>query len=259
MMGQKASRLFYQVARGIKVTESTVDLSTTLAEASSSLRLLIEGHLRDDIPPPPTQQIATELTYVWEDWHSFEIMLTEYGNSGKIKAEVLLRSARMSREVLSGMNKAVDHMTEECLRVMPGVHPVEMSIAAMQLKLMQQMSKESILVVKEFELDLVNEAKHNQHEVEVEQGLRTTPMTTRPRPRRVPTGAWPQARLWWTLVVIGGASPQQKRRWTLVIGGASPQQKRLWWTLVVIGAWLQAVLSTAIHSPERLTCAYCGR
>ena len=52
MLGQKASRIFFQIAKGVNVQQSRVDLGTTLAAASSSLRFCIEGSYDRNIPAP---------------------------------------------------------------------------------------------------------------------------------------------------------------------------------------------------------------
>ena len=56
MMGQKASRLFLQIARGVSTSQSRMELGTTLASGESTLCLLLEGSVAGEIPAPPTQQ-----------------------------------------------------------------------------------------------------------------------------------------------------------------------------------------------------------
>ena len=60
-----------------------------------------------------------------------------------------MRISRLSRPTLEDMNQAAEAVATKCLEVMPEVDPVTIHIAGRQRMLMQQMSKEAILVALE--------------------------------------------------------------------------------------------------------------
>jgi len=165
MMGQKATRLFFQIAKKVKQTESVIDLSSTLSTGSSKLRLLIEGSELDAVPAPPTQAIADKLTSLWTVWVQFSDALIENGrvlpDDVEMDAQVVGRVGRLSRQTLDLMNEAVELMVSVCLTYMPSIKPTVINIAGRQRMLMQQMSKEALAVA------LNQEAAHNAIRVDL--------------------------------------------------------------------------------------------
>eukprot|EP00929_Paragymnodinium_shiwhaense_P122713 TRINITY_DN9570_c0_g2_i2.p1 TRINITY_DN9570_c0_g2~~TRINITY_DN9570_c0_g2_i2.p1 ORF type:complete len:1321 (+),score=343.38 TRINITY_DN9570_c0_g2_i2:87-4049(+) len=147
MMGQKASRLFFQVAKGVKIADSRVTLSTTMSTGSDSLRQLIEGSVALNIPAPPTQEIASKLVGLWDSWEKLSAMLTSNTNSGSVSKKVIHRVAVLSREALHSMNEAVEMYVQVALDVKPDVPSVTINIAGRQRMFQAKMSKEALLVV----------------------------------------------------------------------------------------------------------------
>eukprot|EP00929_Paragymnodinium_shiwhaense_P122716 TRINITY_DN9570_c0_g3_i2.p1 TRINITY_DN9570_c0_g3~~TRINITY_DN9570_c0_g3_i2.p1 ORF type:complete len:1317 (+),score=311.18 TRINITY_DN9570_c0_g3_i2:284-4234(+) len=145
MMGQKASRLFFQIARGVNVADSKVTLSTTLTAGFNSLRGLVEGSIAGNVPAPPTQEIADKLIELWSSWERFGEMLTNGMNMDPMPIQVIQRVAVLSRQALTSMNEAVEMYVTVALTALPSVPSVVINIAGRQRMYQAKMSKEALL------------------------------------------------------------------------------------------------------------------
>merc|ERR1712137_1503887 len=67
-LGVRSARLYLQLALGASQANGKNDLSNTLAESQSNLRMLIEGSPSQHTPSPPSQAIADDLLHAWNDY-----------------------------------------------------------------------------------------------------------------------------------------------------------------------------------------------
>jgi len=146
MLGQKASRIFFQIAKGVNVQQSRVDLGTTLAAASSSLRFCIEGSYDRNIPAPMTQPIADQLVLAWAHFQLFEEALVQGADMAEVSDFLIGKIGDLSEAALTEMTHAVDMYVHEALQAKPELLSIVIEIADRQLTFLQKMSKEALLV-----------------------------------------------------------------------------------------------------------------
>eukprot|EP00931_Biecheleriopsis_adriatica_P001247 TRINITY_DN10152_c0_g1_i7.p1 TRINITY_DN10152_c0_g1~~TRINITY_DN10152_c0_g1_i7.p1 ORF type:complete len:919 (-),score=267.14 TRINITY_DN10152_c0_g1_i7:154-2817(-) len=145
-LGQQVSQLFMQIANGIAVAESKVTLTVQLDVTGRHLRSLIEGSVANNIPAPPTQEIANQLLQAYDTWVNLEQLLQTAVSSDDIPSRMVKQLARLSRQILAEINAAVLMYEESCELNMPSVAAYLINIAGRQRMLYQKMSKEASLI-----------------------------------------------------------------------------------------------------------------
>jgi hypothetical protein len=152
MLGQKVSRLFFQVARGVNTLTSMAALRSTLVSGGDSLRELIEGNEVHHIPSPPTQAIADHLAQGWEYWKAFETMVEESLSTSWVEPFSELQKRALHQISVLGDQMAVESQwsvhaaTLESIKRSPDVKAHLIEMAAGQRMLLEKMCKEVLLV-----------------------------------------------------------------------------------------------------------------
>ena len=152
MLGQKASRLLLQIAKGVHVGQSRVDLDTTLVAASKALRTCIEGKY-GKVPAPMTKEIVQQLIAAWHHFELFDEALRAAAAMPAIPASEVYKVAKLSADVYEEMTHAVDMYVHEALKAKPELESIVLELADRQLTFIQMMSKEALLISLENQVD----------------------------------------------------------------------------------------------------------
>eukprot|EP00931_Biecheleriopsis_adriatica_P113920 TRINITY_DN8919_c0_g1_i4.p1 TRINITY_DN8919_c0_g1~~TRINITY_DN8919_c0_g1_i4.p1 ORF type:complete len:673 (+),score=182.38 TRINITY_DN8919_c0_g1_i4:167-2020(+) len=144
-LGQQVSQLFMQIANGVAVAESKVSLTVQMGVTSRHLRSLIEGSIANNIPAPPTQEIANQLLQAYDTWVNLEALL-QTAVSSDVTPGMVAVLYRLSAQILSEINSVVLMYEEACEANDPSVSAYLINIAGRQRMLYQKMSKEASMI-----------------------------------------------------------------------------------------------------------------
>jgi len=146
MLSQKAVRLFTNLAAGIMVTESKVDLVMALDAANSNLYELLFGSKRDNVPSPLSKGAAEALGTSKAIWDEMEVDLRTGVTRATIDLLILTRCARLSGPLLTALNNVTSFFVKAAVVHMPSLPATVIDQSGSQRMLMQKMSKEAMLV-----------------------------------------------------------------------------------------------------------------
>jgi hypothetical protein len=146
MLSQKSVRLFANIAAGVAVTDSKVDLVMALDAANSNLYELLFGSKQYNVPSPLSSGVAESLGTAKSIWDTMEVELRTGVTRTTIDERVLMRCARLSPSLLAALNNATNYFVAAAASFMPSLQAAVIDMSGSQRMLMQKMSKEAMLV-----------------------------------------------------------------------------------------------------------------
>jgi hypothetical protein len=145
MLSQKAVRLFTNLAAGVMVTDSKVDLVMSLDTANANLNELLFGSISNNVPSPLSKEVAEALGTSKAIWDEMEADLRTGVTRATIELPILTRCARLSDPLLTALNNVTSFFVTAALIHMPSLPATVIDQSGSQRMLMQKMSKEAML------------------------------------------------------------------------------------------------------------------
>jgi len=142
---EKVSLSFMLIAIGVEVTKNKVDLSISSGSSSRNLRYLIEGSTAQDIPAPPTQQIADKLVSASASWADLENAASTVLRSDNIDQFLVLKVTLLSERLLDELVE-IQALYAQAARTHTSLNVKALGTARRQLTSLQRMSKEACSV-----------------------------------------------------------------------------------------------------------------
>jgi hypothetical protein len=143
---QKTARRFLELAIGYDIVQGEMSLRESLQIAGRTLRSCMKGSAKEEILPPPTQEISDAFARVWEDYHRLEVDVKSFLDIRDFSPPGIHLVAEYSKLVLNDMDAIAEMTVVFALEAGISRQLIIQETSWRQVTLVEKMSKEALLI-----------------------------------------------------------------------------------------------------------------